>query len=121
MGYKKAWKQIKIFICEANQSVIIEPDIEPSIKGYIPGVCIHSVDETDKNKTFELYATYDEALTIADELIKFVKDNQTKEDEEKLIQILQIVNESPFAWLHRDSNEAEEIMLILNQTKEDDT
>ena len=34
--------------------------------------------------------------------------------EEQLIAILKIVNESPYKWLHIDSNEAKEIRTILN-------
>ena len=68
----KPWKQIKIFTCDAEQSVIIEPNAERT------GICIHSKEEMDKQE-FCLYASYDEALAIAEELINFV--NQNKEDE----------------------------------------
>lgn len=40
-------------------------------------------------------------------------------EEEKLIAILKIVNESPYGWLDIDSNEAEEIRRII-KPKEDD-
>ena len=40
-------------------------------------------------------------------------------EEEQLIAILKIVNESPYGWLHIDSNEAEEIRKILNQNKDE--
>ncbi len=39
-------------------------------------------------------------------------------DEEKLIAILKIVNESPYGWLDIDSSEALEIIKILNQNKD---
>ena len=42
----KPWKQIKIFTCDAEQSVIIEPS--PSGDG----VCIHSNEEPDTSQTF---------------------------------------------------------------------
>ena len=65
----KPWKQIKVFTADAEQSVIIEPNPERD------GVCIHSNEEL-VNQSFCLYATYDEALAIAEELINFVKVNQ---------------------------------------------
>ena len=70
----KPWKQIKVFTADAEQSVIIEPNPERD------GVCIHSNEEL-VNQSFCLYATYDEALAIAEELINFVNLNQNKEDE----------------------------------------
>jgi len=66
----KPWKQIKIFTCDAEQSVIIEPNSERN------GVCIHSNEEPDTSQTFCLYASYDEALAIANELINFVNQNK---------------------------------------------
>jgi len=73
----KPWKQTKIFTADAEQSVIIEPNPERD------GVCIHYSEETNSfaKQSFCLYATYDEALAIAEELINFVKLNQNKEDE----------------------------------------
>jgi len=70
---KKFWKQIKIYT-DAEQSVMIEPNPERD------GVCIHSQEEMtfDKKEEFCLYATYDEALAIAEELINFV--NQMKKE-----------------------------------------
>lgn len=65
----KPWKQIKIFTCDAEQSIIIEPNPERD------GVCIHSNEEA-ASQTFCLYASYDEALAIANELIGFVKENE---------------------------------------------
>lgn len=62
----KPWKQIKIFTCDTEQSVIIESNPERT------GICIHSKEEMGK-QNFCLYATYDEALAIAEELINFVK------------------------------------------------
>ena len=67
----KIWKQIKIFTCDAEQSVIIEPNPERD------GVCIHSSEEAASD-TFCLYASYDEALAIAEELVNFVKENKNK-------------------------------------------
>ena len=69
----KPWKQIKIFTADAEQSVIIEHNPERD------GVCIHSNEELAK-QSFCLYATYDEALAIAEELINFVKVNQNKNE-----------------------------------------
>jgi hypothetical protein len=69
----KPWKQIKIFTADAEQSVIIEPNPERD------GVCIHSNEELAK-QSFCLYATYDEALAIAEELINFVKVNQNNDE-----------------------------------------
>ena len=68
----KPWKEIKIFTVDGEQSVIIGSNPERT------GICIHSKEEQDKQE-FCLYATYDEALAIAEELINFV--NQNKEDE----------------------------------------
>ena len=68
----KPWKQIKIFTCDTEQSIIIEPNPERD------GVCIHSNEEIT-SQTFCLYANYDEALAIANELINFV--NQNKKDD----------------------------------------
>jgi len=74
----KPWKQIKIFTCDAEQSVIIEPS--PSQEG----VCIHSNEESpsdpkiDSTHTFCLHASYDEALAIANELIDFVNKNKNE-------------------------------------------
>ncbi len=65
----KPWKQIKIFTCDAEQSVIIEPNPERD------GVCIHSNDESASD-TFCLHTSYDEALAIANELIDFVNKNK---------------------------------------------
>ena len=65
----KPWKQTKIFTADGEQSVIIEPGPNRD------GVCIHSKEEMDKQE-FCLYATYDEALAIAEELIKFVNENK---------------------------------------------
>jgi len=67
----KIWKQIKIFTCDTEQSVIIEPNPERD------GVCIHSSEEAASD-TFCLYASYDEALAIAEELVNFVKENKNK-------------------------------------------
>jgi len=65
----KPWKQIKIFTADAEQSVIIESNPERT------GICIHSKEEMDK-QGFCLYASYDEALAIAEELINFVNQNK---------------------------------------------
>jgi hypothetical protein len=65
----KPWKQIKIFTADGEQSVIIESNPERT------GVCIRSKEEMDKQE-FCLYATYDEALAIAEELINFVNQNK---------------------------------------------
>jgi hypothetical protein len=65
----KPWKQIKIFTGDGDQSVIIE--LTPNRDG----VCIHSKEEMDKQE-FCLYASYDEALAIAEELINFVNQNK---------------------------------------------
>jgi len=65
----KPWKQIKIFTCDAEQSVTIEPNPERD------GICIHSNEESAPEK-FCLYANYDEALAIANELINFVNQNK---------------------------------------------
>jgi hypothetical protein len=63
----KLWKQLKIFT-ESEQSLMIEPT--PSRDG----VLITVKEELDKDqRQFSLYATYDEALAIAEELINFVK------------------------------------------------
>ena len=69
----KPVRQIKIFT-DSEQSVIIEPTPERD------GVCIHSVEDIGYGDTnsFCLYATYDEALAIAAELIYFV--NLNKDD-----------------------------------------
>lgn len=64
----KVWKQIKIFT-DGEQSVTIESNPGRD------GVCIHSKEEMDK-QNFRLYATYDEALAIAEELIHFVNQNK---------------------------------------------
>ena len=68
----KPWKQIKIFTCDAEQSVIIEPNPERN------GVCIHSNEGPDTSQTFCLHASYDEALAIANELINFVNHSQRR-------------------------------------------
>ena len=65
-------KQIKIFTADAEQSVIIESNPERD------GICMHFGEEANE-ESFLLYANYDEALAIANELIDFV--NQNKEDE----------------------------------------
>ena len=65
----KPWKQIKIFTCDAEQSIIIESNPERD------GVCIHSNEEGGE-QAFCLYANYDEALAIANELINFVNQNK---------------------------------------------
>ena len=65
----KPWKQIKIFTADAEQSVIIESNPERD------GICIHSSEES-ASQTFCLYASYDEALAIANELINFVNQNK---------------------------------------------
>ena len=65
----KPWKQIRIYTADGEQSVIIESNPERT------GVCIHSKEEMDKHE-FCLYATYDEALAIAEELINFVNQNK---------------------------------------------
>jgi len=65
----KPWKQIKIFTADAEQSVIIESNPERD------GVCIHSNEENEK-QSFCLYASYDEALAIAKELVNFVKEDK---------------------------------------------
>jgi len=62
----KPWKQIKIFTADAEQSVIIEPNPERT------GVCIHSNEELEVN-SFCLYATYDEAIAIAQGILDFVE------------------------------------------------
>jgi len=66
----KPVRQIKIFT-DSEQSVMIEPNPEKD------GVCIHSIEESGyEKKSFCLYATYDEALAIAAELIHFVNQNK---------------------------------------------
>ena len=67
----KPWKQIKIFTCDAEQSVTIESNPERD------GVCVHSSEESSSD-TFCLHVSYDEALAIAEELINFVNQNKTK-------------------------------------------
>ena len=72
------WKQIKIFTCDAEQSIIIEPNPERN------GICIHSNEELasdpkiDSTHTFCLHASYDEALAIANELINFVSNSKKR-------------------------------------------
>lgn len=63
----KPWKQIKIFICNAEQSVIIEPDESQK------GIVLHAIEENEKNKSFLLYMTKEEAIMIGDELIKYAQ------------------------------------------------
>ena len=70
----KPWKQIKIFTADGEQSVIIESNPERT------GICIHSKEEMDKQE-FCLYANYDEALAIANELINFVNQNKDETNE----------------------------------------
>ena len=65
----KPWKQIKIFTADGEQSVIIESNPDRT------GICIHSNEEMDTQK-FCLYASYEEALAIANELINFVNQNK---------------------------------------------
>lgn len=62
-----AWKQIKIFTADGEQSVVIEP--EP-LRG---GLVMHSIEEADK-KDFILHMTFDEAKTIGEELIKYAEE-----------------------------------------------
>lgn len=63
----KPWKQIKIFTCDAEQSAIIEPNENQN------GITFRSCEENDKNKSFLLYMTKEEAMMIGEELIKYAQ------------------------------------------------
>lgn len=62
-----AWKQIRIFTSDGEQSVVIEPNPERS------GMVMQSIEEHDK-KWFRLHMTFEEAKTIAKELLKYAKE-----------------------------------------------
>lgn len=60
-----AWKQIKIFVSDSKQSAIIEPTPE------LHGMVMHSMEETEKQSSFTLYMTFEEARVVGKELIKY--------------------------------------------------
>ena len=66
-----AWKQIKIFTAETEQSATIEPNPEQN------GLVMNCAEEMDKH-SFMLYMSYDEARTIGQELIKYADEKQVK-------------------------------------------
>ena len=84
----KPWKQLKIFT-ESEQSLMIEPT--PSRDG----VLITVKEELDKDqRQFSLYATYDEALEIAYDLITFVNQNKDVSNMLTVKEVLDILDDS---------------------------
>lgn len=69
----KPFKQIKIYTCNAEQSVVIEPNDDRS------GIVLHSIEESDSNKSFMLYMTKDEAIFIGEELVKYAISDDFKQ------------------------------------------
>jgi len=59
------WKQIKIYVADAEQSATIEPN-DPD-----GGVTLLSIDEADKKQRFTLHMSYEEAEVLGEELIRF--------------------------------------------------
>lgn len=62
-----SWKQIKIFVADAEQSVLIEPNPEKN------GMVMHCMEEHDR-QSFTVYMNFEEAETIGKELIKYVEE-----------------------------------------------
>ena len=67
-----AWKQIKIFTADAEQSVIIEPNPETY------GMVLHSNEENGPEH-FMLYMSFEEAEVIGEELIKYAEEMKSKQ------------------------------------------
>lgn len=68
-----SWKQVKIFVSDATQAVIIQPNVQNN------GILFRSIEEEEEKeeedkKSFMLYMTYKEAEIIGKELIRYAKD-----------------------------------------------
>ena len=65
------WKQIKIFTADAEQSVLIEPNLNQD------GILMHCMEEYSK-QSFITYMTYNEARTLGAELIKYANEMESE-------------------------------------------
>lgn len=69
----KVWKEVKIYVFNAVQSVNIATDTDSLV--------MRSMEENGKDEDFFIYMTPEEAEAVADELIRFaqeMKSNQAK-------------------------------------------
>lgn len=66
----KVWKEVRISVCDAEQTVAIYPD---PIKGE-DVIMMRSMEEDDKDKEFLLYLSPEEAEVVANELMRFAQE-----------------------------------------------
>lgn len=64
----RPWKQVKIFVADAEQSAVIETNQTQT------GLVLHSCEENNRSKDFAMYLTKDEAKCLAEELIRFANE-----------------------------------------------
>ena len=64
----KPWKQIKVFVSDNEQSILIEPTPERD------GVCIDIIEEDSSKKSFRAYMTLEECKLIGREMINFAQE-----------------------------------------------
>lgn len=70
----KVWKEVRISVCAAEQTVAIYPD---PIKGE-DVIMMRSMEEDDKDKEFLLYLSPEEAEVVADELMRLAQEMKSE-------------------------------------------
>lgn len=70
----KVWKEVRISVCGAEQTVAIYPDLETD-EGTI---LMRSIEENDRSKDFLLYLTPEEAEVVANELMRFAQEAKSE-------------------------------------------
>lgn len=63
----KAWKQVKIFTADSEQSVMLEPTPERE------GIVMHTTEEEKNGKTFATYLSTQEAIDLAEMINNYVE------------------------------------------------
>lgn len=66
----KVWKEVKISVCDAEQSVTIFPELATNGGTIV----MRSREEEDKGRDFLLYLKPEEAGVLADELIRLAQE-----------------------------------------------
>lgn len=62
----KTWKQVKLFVADTEQSVMIEPTPERD------GIVMYIKEEDQEGKTFIIYMSKNEALDLAKEIKEYI-------------------------------------------------
>ena len=64
----RPWKQVKIFVADQEQSVVIETNETQT------GLVLHSCEENNRSKDFAMYLTKAEAICLGEELIRYANE-----------------------------------------------